>query len=448
MQGGPKQLTWATMRNPTKQRASIRIFGKQYQPGFYYGWVIVFVIGLAGFTQSAESFPVLGVFLKPITEEFGWSRTVFTGSMTIGTLCGGLIALVVGPLIDRFGARWTLAVAFTILGTTLILMAFIDALWQFYALQIIGRMLTMGVTGLAFSVVVPKWFIQKRGRAVALSGLGQRFGSTVTPLYVQLLVSMGSWRLASAVAGILVWVMSLIPVAIFLRRQPEDMGLLPDGASLDSQNPIDSSESKQPVFATSKEVSFTLRDVLHLRSFYLLVIAFSLVFMAAPALNLHMIPLMTDKGISAGVAVAAVAIMSVGAGVGSLVSGFLAEKFGARLTLVSIFILMAIGYISLLTVQVAWHGIAWSVYYGLSNGGMFILQQVIFADYYGRESLGSIRGVVWPVQMAFNAAGPFLASVVYDVTGDYVVIFSTFAALILISGLLVYLAKPPNGVDV
>ena len=117
--------------------------------GVYYGWVIVVVIGLGGFTQSAESYPILGVFMKPITEEFQWSRTVFSGSTLVGTLVGGVVAIFVGPMIDRVGARWTLTASFAVLGAALVLMAFINAMWQFYLLQIIGRALTMGVLAMA-----------------------------------------------------------------------------------------------------------------------------------------------------------------------------------------------------------------------------------------------------------------------------------------------------------
>ena len=141
---------------------------------FYYGWVIVAVVALANFSRSAETFPVLGVFLKPMTEEFGWSRSAFSGAMTIGTLLGGFVAVGVGPLIDRFSPRWTVAIGLFVVGGTLVLLAGITSLWQFYALEIIGRMVTMGIVGLAVQVIIPKWFIAKRGRAVAISGLGGR----------------------------------------------------------------------------------------------------------------------------------------------------------------------------------------------------------------------------------------------------------------------------------
>ena len=417
---------------------------KTTAPSFYYGWVIVIVIGLGGFTQSAESYPILGVFMKPITEEFGWSRTIFSGSTLIGTLIGGVVAMLVGPMIDRLGARWTLTATFAVLGSTLILMAFINTLWQFYLLQITGRALTMGILALALGIVVPKWFVAKRGRAVALGGLGQRIGNAVTPLYVQFLVSHGSWRLATAVAGLLMWTVSMIPVAIFLRRRPEDMGLLPDGVDPEEAMRTEGDTKSYPALQHQQEISMTARQALRHPSFYLLMAAFSLVFLAAPALNLHMIPYMTDKGISDGYAVTATALLSICAGAGSVIAGFLAERITARRTLVGILVLMSLGHLGLLGVQVAWQGIVWAVYYGLSFGGMFILQQVIFADFYGRDNLGAIRGIVWPVQMVFNATGPFIASIAYDAFGNYTLVFLVFAILVMVAGVLMFLAKPPS----
>lgn len=414
--------------------------GNVKKPKLYYGWVIVVVIGLCGFTQSAESYPILGVFMKPITAEFQWSRTVFSGSTLIGTLIGGLVAIFVGPMIDRVGARWTLTASFAVLGATLVLMAFINALWQFYLLQIVGRALTMGILAMALGVVVPKWFVAKRGRAVALGGLGQRVGNAITPLYVQFLVSHGSWRLATAVAGLLMWLVSMIPVAIFLRRKPEDMGLLPDG--------VDPGEIQNNggdiTFPLVQEISMTREQAMRHPSIYMIIVAFSLIFVAAPALNLHMIPYMTDKGISDGYAVTAVAILSVCAGAGSLISGFISERITARYTLVIVTAWMAFGFIGLLQVQVAWQSVVWAIYYGLAFGGQIILQQIIIADFYGRDNVGAIRGIVWPIQLVFNATGPFVASIAFDVLGSYTLIFLIFAILMMVASLLIFLANPPN----
>ena len=124
-------------------------------------------------------------------------------------------------------------------------------------------------------------------------------------------------------------------------------------------------------------------------------------------------------------------------------TGFLSERITARTTLVGILAMMSVGFVGLLFVQEAWQAMLWGIYYGLSFGGMFILQQIIFADFYGRDNVGAIRGVVWPIQMVFNASGPFVASVAFDTLGSYTVIFLFFAAFVMIASFLLILAKPP-----
>lgn len=413
----------------------------RHQSPFYYGWVIVAVVALANFSRSAETFPVLGVFLKPMTEEFGWSRSAFSGAMTIGTLLGGFVAVGVGPLIDRFGPRWTVAIGLLVVGGTLVLLAGITSLWQFYILEIIGRMVTMGIVGLAVQVIIPKWFISKRGRAVAFSGLGGRLGNTVTPLYVTALVTMGNWRLAAAIAGLVIWVTSVVPSIIFLRRRPEDMGLQPDGADPNNDSKSTSTNSTNE---RRKEVSLSLRSVSHLLSFYLLISAFAVSSFVATGLNLHMIPYFTDRGLDAGIAALVVAVWSASGAVGSLFFGLMAERYNIRLVMSTSFILSATGFIFLLFVDSSLLGIIWGGYVGMVHGGTFTLQMVIFADYYGRDSLGSIRGAIQPIQLGANAMGPLAAALAYDLTGSYFAIFSLFILLSLFSGLFVFLAKPPK----
>jgi MFS family permease len=411
----------------------------------YYGWVIVAVVALANFSRSAETFPVLGVFLKPMTEEFGWSRSAFSGAMTIGTLLGGFVAVGVGPLIDRFGPRWTVAIGLFVVGGTLVLLSAITSLWQFYVLEIIGRMVTMGIVGLAVQVIIPKWFIAKRGRAVALSGLGGRVGNTITPLYVQALVSMGNWRMATIVAGAVIWITSVVPSILFLRRRPEDMGLHPDGVNpdVDSNNNPESSKSTTNN-DRKNEVSLSLKKVSKLASFYLLITAFAVSSFVATGLNLHMMPYFTDKGLDASMAALVVAVWSASGAVGSLLFGFAAERYSIRLVMSSSFMLTASGFLLLLFVHSTPLGIIWGAYQGMVNGGNFTLQMVIFADYYGRDSLGSIRGAIQPVQLGANAMGPLAAAIAYDLTGSYFAIFALFILLSVFSSLCIFLAKPPK----
>lgn len=411
---------------------------------FYYGWIIVVVVALAGFTQSAGTFPVLGVLLNPITAEFGWSRTVFTGATTVGTIVGAVASLFVGRIIDRSGGRWLLTGALFFLGGSFVLMAWITTAWQFYALTILSRTLTMGVVALALQVIIPKWFIAKRGRAVAIGGLGMMAGGTITPLYVQFVVDVADWRIAFATAGLVIWLVSLLPVALFLRRQPEDLGLLPDGITSEStQEQLHSNnESSQQA---NRDISYTLKEVLRFRSFYFLLTGFALLFLVGPGMILHLIPYLTDRGIEARQAVWILVVWSGSGGIGALITGFLVERAGARRSLVVGYVLMAIGFGVLLTVNNLLLGLLWGVFMGVVGGGVFsTLYQVIFADYYGRESLGTVRSAVWPIQMLTNAAGPLTAAVAYDAFGTYVPVFATFALLMIVSALFAFAARPPG----
>ncbi|MBI4339430.1 MAG: MFS transporter [Chloroflexi bacterium] len=423
------------------------IAGTAHRTRLYYGWVIVIVVALASFTQATGTFMALSVFLKPMTDEFGWSRTVFTGATTLGTIAGAFVSLVVGRYLDRLGGRWLLTMGLFLLGGAFVLMAFVQTLWQFYLLQLLDRVVTMGVIGLTLQVIVPKWFVVKRGRAVALAGLGGIVGSTVMPLYLQLAIDLSGWRLASAVAGISVWAVSILPVALFLRRQPEDMGLSPDGLSSEDAEREAQRQAVKRRRTVRQEVSWTLSQVLRFPSFYLLLASFSVLFLVGPGLVLHLIPYLQDKGIDPQQGVWILSIWAGAGAIGALVMGFLSERFGSRWMATLAFLLMGMGFAFLLMVDSLATGVAWALFMGSVAGAVFnTLYQLIFADYYGRESLGRIRGAVWPVQMLTNSAGPLIAAIAYDVLGTYSPVFVAFAGLMVLSAALVFMAKPPRSV--
>jgi MFS family permease len=153
--------------------------------GLYYGWVIVATLAVINVAETAEFNPVMGVFLKPITEELGWSRATFAGAVSLGTQGGGLLALLVGPLLDRWGPRWILFVGFVVLGATIMGMAAMQALWHFYGLMFTGRAVVSGAIAITTGVVISNWFIRRRGRAMALSTTGTHIGNAIMPLFVQ-----------------------------------------------------------------------------------------------------------------------------------------------------------------------------------------------------------------------------------------------------------------------
>ena len=401
------------------------------------------MVALAHVVQSTQGHPALGVFMKPITEDFGWSRGAYTSGMTIGSMLGGFIAIFIGPLVDRHGGRWILTAAAFVVGGTVILTAFVTSFWQFFVLQIIARTVNMGIVVLVMQVVISKWFVRRRGRAVAFGGLGGMIGNAGSPLFVQFFIGRVGWRTAAVILGSTVWAVLLPPIWFFLRRSPEDMGLLPDGDTEGSEHVARSSEGRSTPPARV-ETSLTVRQVLRHRSIYLLITAFTLTSLVGSSLNLHAIPYLSDRGLSAGLSVSVMAVLSSSGAAGALLMGFVVERYPVRFVLSAAFVLGAISYIILLNVNGLMVAFLWAGYAGVVRGGGGILTQIIYADYYGRGSLGSIRGLTSPTQMAANSLGPLAAALAFDLRGDYFFIFALYGILMVAASFIIFLARPPE----
>lgn len=413
------------------------------KPRLYYGWVIVGVIFLTSLAATVQLNPTISVFVKPITEEFGWSRSALAGALTIGTIMGGILAAAVGPLVDRFGGRWVLVGGFLLLGGLLISLSFIHALWHFYAIAITTRMLIQGVIGITNNVAVAKWFVRQRGRAVGLASLGQRFGNGVTPYFAQAFIGAHGWRTAIVAVGLYAWGLTLIPVMGWLRRQPEDMGLRADGAPPERAGADSARTVARTVSAHRPEVSFTLREALRAPVFYVLLVSAAFSVFAGAGINFNMQPLFTDRGLSASQGALVIAIWSLIGIPASVIAGFLAERLAGRHMLALIYLGVAGGIVLLTQVNSVNSALLFAVVHGSFFGGMVLLQNLIYADYFGRRSLGSIRGFTTPFQMAANSLGPLAGALVYDLTGGYTPILVVFTALMAVSALAMVVARPP-----
>jgi sugar phosphate permease len=409
--------------------------------------VVVVLMGLLAFVGGTETNPVLGIFQGPMTRELGWSRASFTAPMTMGTILGGLVGLVVGPALDRYGGRWILGSAAVLLGGVFVLMGFVGALWQHFVLQIIGRAVLTGCFFLATGVVVPKWFVQKRGRAIAFSGLGQRAGHTILPVLTERVIALASWRAAWIATGALAWAMTVLPLALFLRRRPEDLGLLPDGAHPaeagsakgGEQVLIEEQGAPQP-----QEVSMRLKEVLRTPAFYLLLAAQSFMSFVAAGVHFHWFSYLQDQGIASGPAVASLAVSALVAMPVSVAAGFAAERFHVRYILAAAHVALAANVAFLAFTSTALEAYIFGVAHGATTGVSFTIGTIVWANYYGRDSVGAVRGAISPVAMLSNALGPFAAALAFDLTGSYGFILGLFTAMSCLAALCMVLAVPPR----
>jgi sugar phosphate permease len=419
----------------------------------FYGWIIVGVSFLIGFTESGVFQNILSIFMKPMVDEFGWSRASVTGAIAFGSLSGGLLSLAVGPVLDRQGPRMVTFWGILLLSLGLGAMMFVTEIWQLYLFFGVGRMVAIGVLSLSVSVSIANWFVRLRGRAMGITKIGDRLGSALLPLMVQFMILALGWRTAWGALGAVVFLMSGIPALVFLRHRPEDMGLCPDGASPASDKRGTNHPPDRPdPSADDSETIWTRAQATHTRAFWVLIFLNSLIPFAQAGINFHIYPFLTDQGFSQTTAVWILTTFAVSGMAGSAAWGILTEKFPIQRLLTAN--VMGNGLIFLLlfwAVQFRFDGalgtatiFLLAALHGLFHGGRNPMIPVIWANFFGRRSLGSIYSLGNPFYFTANAIGPVFAGLFFDLFGSYAFPFYFFVIIFLISGVITLRMRPPR----
>ncbi len=381
-----------------------------------------------------------GLFINPMGEELGIGRSTFGWASSVRQLSSALTSPIIGPLIDKVGARILLPVAALIVGVAMVGISFIDSGWQLVALFAVMGLVGMGGPGaLVTSVPVVKWFRRNRAKAIAFSSLGIPIGALIFVPLTQVFIDLWGWRMAwVALAGL--GVGAIVPVAlIFLRREPEDIGLLPDG-----DTPADLLRREESEGKRSPEISWTTSEAVHSVVFWKLVVVFTGVALALGTIGVHRIPAFVDRGVDPGKIAIATAFDAVAAGASTFAMGYLANRIPGRVLGAIGFALLSIsGVITIYANTFPLVFLSMAVF-GLGIGGMMFLQNYIWAEYFGRGHLGAIRGVIMPVTLIIGAIGAPAAGYVYDRSGSYDSIWWVGVAIMAGAAILGVTIKAPT----
>jgi sugar phosphate permease len=291
----------------------------------YYGYWLVSAAFVAQFVSVGATNYVVGAFLKPMTTDLDWSRSEFTLARTVGQFVMAFTGFFIGARVDRHGGRRLMLIGIVILAGALFALSYTESLWQFILLN--GLALTMGaamIGNLVVNVTLSKWFVEKRGLAVGLASMGVSFaGVALTPAMTAVIDEWG-WRAAWRVLGV-GSALLIVPVALVMRRAPEDHGLHPDGRSAE-QVAAGMGAKASADFATS----LTRHQALRTPAFYLLVLAFGMFGVTIGVMLLQTIPFMTDAGYSRATASLMITVASIPALVSKPFWGWAIDKTDAR----------------------------------------------------------------------------------------------------------------------
>lgn len=401
---------------------------------FYYGYWLVGAAFVAQFFAMGMFSYVLGPFMLPMIDELGWSRSEYTLSRSLGQFVMGFAGFFVGAYVDRFGARPLMLLGTVLLAVVLVAHSRVQTLTHWLVLN--GVALTLGcalVGNLVVNVTMAKWFVEKRGQAVAWAAMGVSFAGVLLMPATTVLIDGFGWRSAWIVLGIAT-LTCLLPAALVMRRAPEDHGWHPDGRSAEQVAQGLALKAEQD-FANSLTRAQALRSA----SFYLLVLAFGLFTINIVVMLLHTVPYLTDRGLSRAAAALAITMASVPAMVSKPIWGIFIDRLaprplaamGAALTG---FALLAI--VAAVELDVLWLIYGAYVLLGIGWGGMIPLQEVIWGAFFGRRYLGAVRSAGLPFALLLGAIAPLLVSYYRDLTGGYQLALLAVAVCNLLSGAL------------
>jgi len=406
----------------------------------YYGWVIVAASSGIGFANAATAIGILTIFVTPMSQEFGWTRTELAGATSLGALLGAALAPISGRIVDKLGSRVLLTLGGLIVAVSCSYLAISQTLIGFYVAFTLARIADQGLIKIGTAPAVGKWFSKFRGRATGIIFFSESAGMTIMAPIVQLVIINYSWRTAWLMLGGGMLIVGAIPCAWLIRRQPEDIGLLPDGIQSDSEIKNDAVKIIESDPSTNSDTRFHF--ILRSGSFWLIIASLFLVSSGMSGIGLHLVPHLIQQGLEPMKAVGTISIMSITGASGALFLGFLSERLSPRYLLSGVYLLGAGSIMVLINTDSLTGTYTFAVLHGITGSGVNLLTPLLWAHVYGRNSLGSIFGISRAAQVAGFAVGPLISGIVYDNTNSYQAAFWYFASLAVLSTCLILIARP------
>lgn len=399
----------------------------------FYGWVVLVAAALGLSLPFFGHNTTIGLFVDDFIVEFGMDRTTLSGLFGLGGFVAALGLPWVGRLTDRYGGRLIGAVAGALFAVSLIALSTATSPLALLAMFVIMRGVGLGPLWIANSTVLAQWFRSRRGRVFSITVVVTWLFQAFYVPFVQELLATMSWRQIWQLLGLLVGVVAVPLVWLLMRDRPESYGLLPDGRVSDERTP-----------AGEAEESWTLPEARRTAIFRIFVLGRMLTPAAGSALILHQVSIFNQLGYNAMVAAQTFGLLSFVAAGMSIFSGILVDRLRPN----HLMVIQLCTSVTVLVLSATMSSPVLLLLYALAFGTNITLGSVfdnsVWANLFGREHLGEIRGFVAILMSAGVAVGPVMFGWCFDTFGSYQPMVLLFVALILVQVVLAWLAPMPR----
>ena len=370
--------------------------------GIFFPWIVVILGAMLLFSANAYN-QTFGVFFKPITNNFGWTRATMSGAYAIRSLVCAVFVVPMGYWADRYGPRWVLLPCFILLGAGMMAIAKVTTIWQLYLIQ--GAGIGIGMSGpfVCIMSTVAKWHQSRRGLALGIASAGTGLSSIIFPLVATQLIQTKGWQFAIFIIGLIILAIG-VPASLIMKDPPNKI-----------KRKLHSNDRTSQGFF---DILGLLPQFLKKPAFLSIIIMFMLIGAIGNMLYNHLVNYATDIGITALVAAGMMSAMGVASTIGRLGIGAISDRIGTKRDTAMCCILLAVSCLLLVSKVPALMWVA-AALFGIGFGGSMPLVPAIMGERVGIEQLSTATGVGSIGIFIGAALGPWLGGFIYDVSGSY-----------------------------
>ncbi len=403
--------------------------------GLFYGWVVVVACFLAAFGYGI--FYTIGVFFKPLQEEFGWSYTLTSSIQSLHMTVFILSTFLVGWSTDKFGPRLTILWGGILVAVGTGLCSQVNTIGQFflfYGLASLGSGISV------WSLITPtvqRWFIKRRGLTLGITISGIGAGTMVYVPIVNYLILAQGWRMSYIIAAIATFVILMI-AATLIRKSPEEKGLKPYGTDEVVAQP-DANEAEEGKLKLEQAKEWTLKQALKTKTFWLPSIIYFCSLLSICMVMVHIVPAAINAGIDKTAAAGALGLVGAASTAGKAVMGTSADRLGWERGIIICCGMCCIMFLWFPGVKSLWMLYIFAIVYGFFSAGVVPLVPGLLGSYFPGKSLATIIGGSHAFCSIGGAIGPLIGGIVFDLTRSYATAFIIGAILWAIATALTFL---------